>query len=109
MYLVLVGEWVGGEMLSMGRGVGGQGRCRGEDETDERYRGKKHLDRKLIIFIDMTILLNYHNVHLAQSVTTDGFSLSPPLYIQTWHWSCMHNVAAVIPTCERVRSATTIR
>jgi hypothetical protein len=35
MYLVLVGEWVGGEMLSMGRRVGGQGRNKVEDKIDE--------------------------------------------------------------------------
>ena len=69
MYLVLVGEWVGGEMLSMGRRVGGQGRGRVEDDTDERYRGKKRLERKLVIFIDRTIILTNHNVQLAHSVT----------------------------------------
>ena len=38
MNLVLVGEWVGGEMLPVGRGVGGQGRNKVEDKIDERYR-----------------------------------------------------------------------
>ena len=56
MDMVLVGKWVGGEMLSMERRVGGQCRGKVEDETDERYRGK-NLDRKLIILIGLLFLL----------------------------------------------------
>ena len=38
LYLVLVGERVGGEMLTRGRGVRGEGREGGEEEAEADYR-----------------------------------------------------------------------
>ena len=91
MDLVLVWEWVGGEMLSMGRGVGGEGRGWGREEVeaDQGYGEKNCLKRKLISLVGLRRSFTNHNVDLAHFVTTAIFSLSPPLYIQNWHWSCI--------------------
>ena len=43
LYLVLVGERVGGEMLTRGRGVRGEGREGGEEEAEEGNRWERDL------------------------------------------------------------------
>ena len=46
LYLVLVGERVGGEMLIQGRVVRGEGKCGGEEEAEE---GDRYLNRKSVL------------------------------------------------------------